>query len=382
MRTRGPAVRSSGATRSRGAVSIWLALAAAALIAATIAVEPKSATPSTPLQDTIDGAKPGMKIDDPNSLENEKPPADVSRLVIGYGTNNYGYIDVCGCKHKKIRQGSITRRSALIKQLRVRVPEFVLIDGGNTLFGRDDRLAKDHERPQLIEKAKVLIESYNRMGYRAMTFGHFDLSLGLDTLKELLAEADFPCVCANFVYAETGETVFPPFVEIEAGGVKVGVLGLTNTLQPHFLASKAPGTAMVDTLEAARRWVPELRERNDAVVVLSQNSLDFNQKLAREVDGIDFILDPHFKLAARGVAPPHRWAHAAPGMAIEHLLRGWPSVNRNQTADGSRPPLGLHRNRAALLFIGIEELCFIRMSACGLLRFSCFYLSFAPVAPI
>ncbi|MCA8961877.1 MAG: hypothetical protein KDC38_15235, partial [Planctomycetes bacterium] len=95
----------------------------------------------------------------------ETAPDGARKLLLGYGINNYGYIDVCGCKHKKIRQGSITRRASLLRQLRIHHPHMVLIDAGNTLFGREDRTAKDHERPQLIEKAKVLVEAYNRMGY-------------------------------------------------------------------------------------------------------------------------------------------------------------------------------------------------------------------------
>ena len=33
-------------------------------------------------------------------------------LTLVYNVNNAGYIDVCGCKHKEGRQGSITRRAS------------------------------------------------------------------------------------------------------------------------------------------------------------------------------------------------------------------------------------------------------------------------------
>ena len=80
-------------------------------------------------------------------------------LFLVYSVNNVGYIDVCGCKRKKVRQGSLTRRAAYIKQARYHHDNLVLLDGGNTLFGAEDGKKKDFEKKQLLEKAKVIIES-------------------------------------------------------------------------------------------------------------------------------------------------------------------------------------------------------------------------------
>ena len=85
-------------------------------------------------------------------------------LMLVFTVNNVGYIDVCGCKKKKVRQGSVTRRASLITQLKGKGNHILLLDGGNTLFNdREDRKAKPHEKQQLVGKAKVLVESYNRM---------------------------------------------------------------------------------------------------------------------------------------------------------------------------------------------------------------------------
>lgn len=229
----------------------------------------------------------------------EPAPPGVKPLLMVYGVNNYGYIDVCGCKHKKIRQGSITRRASLLSQLRLSYPDILLVDAGNTFFGRKEQRLKAHEKRNPIERAKVLVESYNRLGYHAATIGHFDLILGLDVLKELDQLAKFPIVCANYIEEATGELVFPPFTEVEIGGVKVGILGLTNNnLQPHYLKTRAPGTAPTDGMEAALKYVPELRQRNEIVIVMSQNDESFNRKLAAEVPGIDFLIDPFFNLGS------------------------------------------------------------------------------------
>ena len=85
---------------------------------------------------------------DPNDNEMSRD------LFFIYSVNNVGYIDVCGCKHKKVRQGSLPRRASYLRQVRSRRDDLLLVDGGNTLFGSDDRKAKPHEKTQLKEKAK------------------------------------------------------------------------------------------------------------------------------------------------------------------------------------------------------------------------------------
>ncbi|MEE8143065.1 MAG: multiheme c-type cytochrome [Planctomycetota bacterium] len=218
-------------------------------------------------------------------------------LFLIFSNNNEGYIDVCGCKHRKIRQGSITRRASYLKQVRFKHNDVLLISGGNTFFGRDDRKAKPHEKKQLLEKAKLLLEAYNRFEYRALAMGHSDLGLGLDFLKQLEKQAKFPFLCANFVYQESGKNVFPPTAEIEVNGVKVGIMAVTlDTLQPYYLDMKAPGTRATDATQAVQKHLPRLRDRNDIVVLFSENDEGFNQKLMEENPGIDFLIDPSISL--------------------------------------------------------------------------------------
>lgn len=217
-------------------------------------------------------------------------------LEIAFTVNNLGYIDVCGCKHKKVRMGSVARRQSYIKQSTSAGRNLLLLDGGNCLFHNDNVKMLEHERVQVVERSKVLVESMNRMGYKAMAVGHYDLVLGLDMLKELEQRAKFPFLCANYV-DPNGELIFEPTAEVEVNGVKVGILGLTlATIQPHYLERRAPGTSVTDPIEAARKYVPELRKRNQVVVVLSHNKIELNRTLAEEIPGIDFIVDPYIQM--------------------------------------------------------------------------------------
>lgn len=225
-------------------------------------------------------------------------PAPKGTFLI-YSVNTTGEIDVCGCKRKKVRQGSITRRASYIRQARFQHPSLLLVDGGNTLLGPEDKRGEAHERKQTLEKAKVLVESYNRLGYHAMAIGNYDLMFSQAELEELRKLARFPFLSANLVDATTGETIFSPTAEVEVGGVKVGILGLTLEKFPqYYLDQGSPGRPLklLGAIETAKKHVPALREKCDVVIVLSLQDVATNRKLAEEVPGIDFLVDPMIEL--------------------------------------------------------------------------------------
>ena len=236
----------------------------------------------------------------PTGQPDEQDPPSSHDMFLVFSINNVGYIDVCGCKRKKVRQGSISRRSAYIDQARFHHENLVLIDGGNTLFGPDDgKKLEDFRRKQLKAKAQLIIESYNRMGYQAMLVGHHDLTLGLPDLLEFQKQAKFPLLSANLVYRDDQKTIFPPSTIIEVDGMKIGVLGLTiDTIPSYFLEKANPDRplALLNAVETAQKLVPQLREQCDMVILLSANHLSENRELAEKVDGVDLILDPMIEL--------------------------------------------------------------------------------------
>jgi len=224
---------------------------------------------------------------------------DGKELFFVYSVNVVGEIDVCGCKRKKVRQGSITRRGSYLRQAQYVHPNMIVVDGGNALLGPDDKRTTAHELEQTLEKSKVLVEAYNRLGYGAMAVGNYDLLLGLENLKQLEEMAKFPFISANLADAETGELIFPPTAEVESGGVKVGLVGLTlETIPQYYLDKSSPNRKLklTDALAAAEKYVSELRTRNDIVVVMSINDVNRNREIAEKVAGIDFLIDPLIEL--------------------------------------------------------------------------------------
>jgi hypothetical protein len=218
-----------------------------------------------------------------------------------YSVNNAGFIDVCGCKMKKVKQGSLARRFTMIKQLRAQPTPFLLLDGGSCFFDVQGSTPKDEERAQLQAKAFVIVESYNRMGYKALAMGSADLLLGIDELKRLAAAAQFPFLCANFVGPD-GKLVFAPSIIAEVGGARIGIVGVVmGTLGIPYLAKVAPGYTVTDPIAAVARAVAELKGKVDLIVALSHCRKEENQALAKAVPELSIIFDPNINYGSHSI---------------------------------------------------------------------------------
>jgi len=134
-----------------------------------------------------------------------------------------------------------------------------------------------------------MIEGLGKIGYDALNLGRADLLLPTALLRTIAAGAPFPLLSANIVDA-AGKAPFKGWVVREAGGLRVGIFGLSGD-QPLGLAKPAnPELTVQDPVAAARAAVAALRADADLVIALSQLGLDGDAHLAREVPGIDIIL--------------------------------------------------------------------------------------------
>jgi 2',3'-cyclic-nucleotide 2'-phosphodiesterase (5'-nucleotidase family) len=167
----------------------------------------------------------------------------------------------------------------VVKQERQASSYLLLLDAGDSLFG--DRFLGQQTQ------GKSVVEAMNLLGYDAMTLGRGDMRLGLDTLRQRMAEAEFPFLSANVVLSGT-ETLFTePYVIKEMGDHRVAIIGLTEL----GAADVVQGAVVVlNPIETARRYVAEVSSKVSIVIVLSHIGMEENMKLAEEVEGIDLIV--------------------------------------------------------------------------------------------
>ncbi len=228
------------------------------------------------------------------------------------------------------RRGSLAQVATVVGRIRAEVDHPVLVlDSGDALQGSPlEELARVRwSRPS------PTVAAMNRIGYQAMAVGNHEFNYGLASLRRAEAEAAFPLLSANTVDASTGQPAFPPFTVLQAGPVRVGVLGLVT---PGVVRWERPehyrGLRFEAMDRTAREWVPRLRDevRCDLVVVLAHTGFespvagrpgtgsldeDFGSRLGR-VDGIDLLLTGHTHLSIPpqridGVVTSQPGAHAA-----------------------------------------------------------------------
>ena len=134
----------------------------------------------------------------------------------------------------------------------------------------------------------------NLLGVEAMT-AHWEFTLGIDRVTEIVDELPFPFLGANIFDAEWDEPAYEPYTMFERGGVQIAVIGQAFPYMP--IANPRwmfPGLSFGVRQERMAEVVAEAREEGaQAVVVLSHNGFDVDRKLAANVEGIDVILTGH-----------------------------------------------------------------------------------------
>ena len=133
-------------------------------------------------------------------------------------------------------------------------------------------------------------------GYDAMTVGNHEPDFSAQWLSEQITRTPFPFVAANVHWQETGQTLAPPYVVREVGGVSVGILGLAYPNTPLTTsAENVAGLAFKpDSAAVVREHLPHMRRDGaQVIVVLSHLGLGADIKLAGEVEGIDVIVGGH-----------------------------------------------------------------------------------------
>jgi 5'-nucleotidase / UDP-sugar diphosphatase len=162
----------------------------------------------------------------------------------------------------------------------------LLVDGGDTFS--DDLLGN-------LTEGDANIRFMNRLGYQFMALGNHDFDYGVERTRQLQEIANFPLRGANVIDEATGEPFLgDPTIVLHAGDLKVGMiaLGYHNTHQTSS-PKNVKGLQFKDGIEAVKRYLPELRQRSDVIVILSHQGTAMDRVLARTVKGIDVIIGGH-----------------------------------------------------------------------------------------
>lgn len=203
----------------------------------------------------------------------------------------------------------LSQAARLIDQARSEVPNALLFDNGDFLQGTPMGDFVAHERGLRAGDIHPAIAAMNALGYDAITLGNHEFNYGLDFLMKALGGAAFPVVSANLVTRRGADPrrdsmLVKPYVLMDRlladdlgalHPIRIGVIGLAPPQVTDWDSHALDGRLQSrDIIEAARAWVPEMREAGaDIVLALAHTGIG----AARHSDGMENAAVPLARVA-------------------------------------------------------------------------------------
>ena len=189
--------------------------------------------------------------------------------------------------------GGMARRAALIKQIRAKEKNVLLLDSGDIFQGT----------PYFnFFGGELEYKLMSQMGYDAATLGNHDFDNGLTGLQKQLPNATFPFLISNYDFSETIlKDKFQPYKVFVKDEMKIGVFGLGIDLKGLVGEDMYGKTVYLDPVQKAKEMVKVLRQEQECNLVICLSHLGYkyetdkidDRKLAAQVGGIDLILGGH-----------------------------------------------------------------------------------------
>ncbi|MEW8993221.1 bifunctional UDP-sugar hydrolase/5'-nucleotidase [Clostridium sp.] len=221
---------------------------------------------------------------------------DVHGNVLGYNYDNgESFID-----------SGMNRIYSYIKQVKSENPNTLVVDNGDIIQG--NTLTDEIYSNEKKEKHPV-ISAMNFMGYDAMVLGNHEFNFGIDLIKSLEKQSDFPFLSANVNYKKNGYEFVKTHTILNCGGVRVGIIGLTTPNVPRWAGNLVEELSFHDLGETAYRYVNEIRDKVDVILVMAhasmvsehdkKNESDAAEKILRLCPEIDVLVVGHFHITVK-----------------------------------------------------------------------------------
>jgi 2',3'-cyclic-nucleotide 2'-phosphodiesterase (5'-nucleotidase family) len=183
------------------------------------------------------------------------------------------------------RRGGMARLATLVKELRGRNANTLLVIGGDFLA------------PSILStylKGRQMVVAFNDLGLDVATFGNHDFDFGPAVLAERMRESRFVWISSNVRDRRTGGAFGGAQHDriVGLGGLRVGLLGLTLPDTTHT-SSPGPDVLFADPMRIGVETAAALRHRGAQIVVaVTHLDMDSDRRLA-DTAAIDVILGGH-----------------------------------------------------------------------------------------
>lgn len=187
----------------------------------------------------------------------------------------------------------IVRRAALIKAVRSKEPNVLVVDAGDFVQGT----------PYFnLFHGDAEMSLMNKLGLDAITLGNHEFDNGIPFLTKMLKKAKFKVISSNYDVSATPLKKFVrPWLIVKKGKLRIGIV--SANINPSGLISPANFSGVkylepYETAESKAAWLKTVKKCN---VVICLSHLGFDNKgeapddirLAEKTKSIDVIIGGH-----------------------------------------------------------------------------------------
>ena len=189
-------------------------------------------------------------------------------------------------EHGHIRKAP--KLQSLINKEKAENPNTMLISSGDVFQGTPE---------SDLQGGRPSLDVVKNANYDLLELGNHDFDNGVPFVKQWLKEAKYPILAGNVIEESTGERLpgADAYKVVDMDGVKVGLIGVVAP-ETADIARPADieGLKFTDPVPVVKKAKKELEAQGiNLIGVVSHLGLPDDEKLAAEVDGLDFILGGH-----------------------------------------------------------------------------------------
>ena len=188
--------------------------------------------------------------------------------------------------HAAIEQ--FPRLGFVADSLRALYPDLLILSAGDNRSG--DPINDMFEIP-----AYPMVALMNQVGFHATAVGNHEFDSNQYGLAKLITLGTFATLCANMEPDPKFNMHVKPYQIFDAGGVSVGILGVTalgSMGTPESHPARMTEIKFMDPLETIKKY-EFLREKCDVVLLLSHLGYETDVKFSAELPWVDIIVGGH-----------------------------------------------------------------------------------------
>lgn len=223
----------------------------------------------------------------PGPVYAEGAPTDVNLQILATSDLHGRFMPYDYATDSPNTSGSLAQIATVVKQQRSTNPNTIVVDNGDTIQDNSSYLF-------LNDDIHPMILAMNEIGYDAATLGNHEFNYGVAAMEKVYSKANAAVLAGN-VYRPDGTRLAAPYTIVDRGGVKVGLIGMTNPNITKWDAANLAGYTVKSPIEETRKAIDELKDKVD--VMIGVIHVGPTQEYGND-DGADVIAQAFPELAA------------------------------------------------------------------------------------